>query len=103
MQAEVVTAETPLGEGPVWCPDGTLVITSISPGGLVRIWPESGRCERILEVPGGANSAQLASDGGFVLANNGGIDFTVFAEAGMTVVGFGPGDDPEALDGKADK
>jgi gluconolactonase len=81
MKPEVVTAETPLGEGPVWCPDGTLVMTSISPGGLVRIWPESGRCERILEIPGGANSAQLASDGGFVVANNGGIDFTVFAEA----------------------
>ena len=28
---------------------------------------------------GGANSAHLASDGGFVVTNNGGIDFTVFA------------------------
>jgi sugar lactone lactonase YvrE len=81
MKYEVVIAEAPLGEGPVWCPDGTLVITSISPGGLLRIWPESGRSERLVSVPGGANSAQLAADGGFIVANNGGIDFTGFADA----------------------
>ena len=30
---------------------------------------------------GGANSAQRASDGGFIVCNNGGIDFTGFAKA----------------------
>jgi len=78
---EVLTAEVPLGEGPVWCPDGTLVISLISPGALLRIRPETGESEQIVSVPGGANSAQLASDGGFVIANNGGIDFTTFADA----------------------
>jgi hypothetical protein len=34
-----------------------------------------------VSLPGGANSAQLADDGGFVVTNNGGIDFTVFADA----------------------
>jgi gluconolactonase len=81
MRYETVTAEAPLGEGPVWCPDGTLVISLISPGGLLRIAPESGKTELMVSVPGGANSAQLASDGGFVVANNGGIDFTGFAAA----------------------
>ncbi len=79
MRYEVVTADAPLGEGPVWCPDGTLVITQLSPGGLLRIQPESGAFEQVVSVPGGANSAQLAADGGFVIANNGGIDFTGFA------------------------
>jgi gluconolactonase len=78
---EVVTSEAPLSEGPVWCPDGTLVISLISPGALVRIEPASGKVERIAPLPGGANSAQLADDGGFVVTNNGGIDFTVFADA----------------------
>ena len=81
MQYEVVTAEAPLGEGPVWCPDGTLVITQISPGGLRRIDPTSGKSETFVSFLGGGNSAQLASDGGFVVCNNGCIDFTLFADA----------------------
>src|SRR5678816_4921264 len=39
------------------------------------------RIEKIVSLQGGANSAQLVDDGGFVVTNNGGIDFTVFAEA----------------------
>ena len=81
MRYEVVTAEAPLGEGPVWCPDGTLVISLISPGGLARVQPKSGEIEKFVSLSGGGNSAQLADDGGFVVANNGGIDFTVVAEA----------------------
>lgn len=81
MRAEVVTADAPLGEGPVWCRDGTLVISLISPGALARIDPASGRLERFVSLLGGANGAQIAADGGFVVANNGGIDFTVFADA----------------------
>lgn len=79
MHYEVVTAEVPLGEGPVWCPDGSLVVTTISPGRLLRIDPGSGRAREIVALTGGANSAHLAADGGFVVTNNGGIDFTVFA------------------------
>ena len=79
MKYEVVTAEAPLGEGPVWCPDGTLVISHLSPGALRRIQPESGQSEVIASVLGGCNSAQLTTDGGFIIANNGGIDFTGFA------------------------
>ncbi len=81
MKYEVVTAEAPLGEGPVWCPDGTLVISHLSPGTLRRIEPESGRSEIVASVLGGCNSAQLTTDGGFIIANNGGIDFTGFATA----------------------
>jgi gluconolactonase len=79
MQSEVVSAEVPLGEGPVWCPDRSLVVTTISPGRLLRLDPKTGRATTIARVQGGANSAHLASDGGFAVTNNGGIDFTVFA------------------------
>ena len=81
MKYEVVTNEAALGEGPVWCPDGSLVITHLAPGSLRRVDPQSGRSETFAPVAGGANSAQLASDGGFVICNNGGIDFTQFAGA----------------------
>src|SRR5258705_4594736 len=81
MRYEVVAAEAPLGKGPVWCRDQTLVISLISPGALVPIQAASGKLEKIVSLPGGANSAQIADDGGFVVTNNGGIDFTVFADA----------------------
>src|SRR4029434_5593455 len=48
---------------------------------LVRIQPASGKLEKLVSLPGGANSAQIADDGGFVVTNNGGIDFTIFADA----------------------
>ena len=75
MRAEVVVDGIAFGEGPVWCPDQTLVVTSVAEGALYRVWPESGRAERIADTGGGANGAALASDGGFVVTQNGGFDF----------------------------
>jgi gluconolactonase len=72
------------GEGPVWCPpgvgdvEGTLVCTSVTGGTLERVWPTSGRRETIADTVGGANGAALAADGGFLVTQNGGIDFSVF-------------------------
>ena len=58
MRYEVVTANAPLGEGPVWCPDGTLVISLISPGGLLRIRPESGKTELLVSARNMSNIVQ---------------------------------------------
>lgn len=81
MKYEVILADLPPGEGPVWCADGTLVITHLAPGCLRRIWPASGRHEIAAQTGGGANSAYPASDGGFVVTQNGGMDFSKFASA----------------------
>ena len=78
----------PVAEGPVWCRpregaddgDGTLVFTSVAGGVLSRVWPASGRVETLADTAGGANGAVAAADGGFVVAQNGGIDFTVFGD-----------------------
>jgi gluconolactonase len=80
----VVCAGPEFGEGPVWCPpgagaaEGTVVCTSVTQGTLSRVWPDSGRRDVIADVGGGANGAALAADGGFVVAQNGGIDFSIF-------------------------
>jgi gluconolactonase len=71
----------PVAEGPVWCDDGTVVVTSVAEGALYRIWPEQGRKERIADTAGGANSAWPADDGGFLVTQNGGIDFTTLFAA----------------------
>ena len=80
----VICAGPEFGEGPVWCPpgvgatEGTLVCTSVLGGTLERVWPEVGRRETIADTGGGANGAALAADGGFLVTQNGGIDFSVF-------------------------
>jgi gluconolactonase len=76
VKAEVVVDGIPFGEGPVWCPDDTLVVTSVSHGVLYRVWPDAARAERIAATEGGANGAALASDGGFLVTQNGGTDFS---------------------------
>ena len=88
--AEIVATGIRFPEGPVWCPDGTLVCTSVADGSLERVHLDSGRVERVAVVGGGANAAQLATDGGFIVTQNGGIDY---AKTGLY------GDDPLVSDG----
>ena len=80
MKYEVVIDGAPFTEGPVWVGDDTLVITHLLPGSLRRIDVAKGTSETFAEMPGGANAAQPASDGGFVVAQNSGIDFASIAE-----------------------
>lgn len=80
MKYEVVIDGAPFTEGPVWCGDDELVITHVLPGSLRRIDVAKGTSQTFAHAPGGANAAQPASDGGFVVTQNGGIDFTSIAE-----------------------
>ncbi len=76
MQSHVVGTGIPFAEGPVWCPDGTVVVTSVAAGALFRVWPEQEKVERIADTSGGANGAALATDGSILVTQNGGIDFS---------------------------
>jgi len=73
---ELIAEGIGLPEGPVWCEDGTLVVTAVAEGALYRIWPEQGRKQKIAETAGGPNAAAPADDGGFIVTQNGGIDFS---------------------------
>ena len=72
---EIVCDGVPFGEGPVWCPDGTLVVTSVTEGARYRVWPGQHRASRFADTGGGANGAALAADGSIVVTQNGGLDF----------------------------
>ncbi|MBV8950386.1 MAG: SMP-30/gluconolactonase/LRE family protein [Actinobacteria bacterium] len=76
MRGEVVATGVRFGEGPVWCDDGTVVATSVCDGALFRITPATGAVERIAVTEGGPNAAYPASDGGFLVTQNGGLDFS---------------------------
>jgi gluconolactonase len=78
---EVVATGILFGEGPVWCPargsePATLVCTSVAGGAVERVDLATGEVRRVADVGGGANAAILADDGGFLVTQNGGIDFT---------------------------
>ena len=78
MRSEVVIPKgIPFAEGPVWCDDGTLVVTSVAAGALYRVWPNEQRAEVCAQTNGGANGAALAADGSILVTQNGGIDFSM--------------------------
>src|SRR6185503_12599460 len=80
MKSEVVIPTgIPFSEGPVWCDDGTLVVTSVAGGALYRVWPQEGRAEICAQTHGGANGAALTADGSILVTQNGGIDFSLMA------------------------
>ena len=76
MQSVVVGKGIPFAEGPVWCPDGTVVATSVAAGALFRIVPGTGTVEQFAVTTGGANGGALAADGSILVTQNGGIDFS---------------------------
>ena len=76
MKSEVVATGIPFSEGPVWCDDGTVVVTSVAAGALYRVWPEQNRAEVCATTLGGANGAALAAEGSILVTQNGGMDFT---------------------------
>ncbi len=78
-----IVADVVFGEGPSWCDDGTLVCTSVAEGRLYRVWPDEHRTAVLAETGGGANACAPAADGGFLVTQNGGIDFSRFSLPGM--------------------
>jgi sugar lactone lactonase YvrE len=74
----VVATDVLFGEGPVWCPDDeSVVCTAVASGKLHRIWPYQQRSEVLATTQGGPNACAPAADGGFLVTQNGGIDFTL--------------------------
>jgi gluconolactonase len=75
-----ICSEPTFLEGPVWCagPEpagGSLVVTDVADGALFRIDVESGSPTKIADTSGGANGAAPCADGGFLVTQNGGLDF----------------------------
>jgi gluconolactonase len=77
---EIVSPQPRFAEGPVWCAaaDGvgaSVVCTSVSEGALFRVDVATGSVARLAVTGGGANGAVPCADGGFLVTQNGGLDF----------------------------
>jgi gluconolactonase len=84
LKPETVVPHARVPEGPVWCDDGTLVFTSVADGALYRVNVATGELRTLAVVGGGANGAAPTTDGGFVVTQNGGVDWEAI---GMPIEG----------------
>jgi gluconolactonase len=69
-------------EGPVWMPDGNVLLVEIRRGTLSRV-TTTGAVEVVAELGGGPNGAAIGPDGAAYVCNNGGF---VWTEIGDMVV-----------------
>jgi gluconolactonase len=84
-----ITTEPTFLEGPVWCPGptasgqgssgGSLVVTDVALGALHRVDVDAGTTVKIADTLGGANGSTPCADGGFLVTQNGGLDFESLA------------------------
>lgn len=61
-------------EGPVWMPDGSVILTEIRRGTITRVTPD-GRTSVVATTGGGPNGAALGPDGKLYVCNNGGFEW----------------------------
>lgn len=80
-------------EGPVAMADGSVLVTEIASGRLVRVSPK-GKIEVVAELGGGPNGAAIGPDGACYVCNNGGFEWHK-TEDGMLL----PGDQPSDYSG----
>lgn len=85
--SEVAKLEFP--EGPVWMPDGSVLVVEIKRGTLSRVSPE-GRVDVVAELGGGPNGAAIGPDGAAYVCNNGGFEW--IERGGLTLPGNQPSD-----------
>ncbi|MES2481329.1 MAG: SMP-30/gluconolactonase/LRE family protein [Pseudomonadota bacterium] len=91
MLVETIARGLRFPEGPVWMPDGCVLVTEIAGQAVCRCAP--GRpAERIAQVPGGPNGAAIGPDGALYLCNNGGMAYTEVPSRGWILPGEQPAD-----------
>lgn len=71
---ELVAEGLRFPEGPVWMPDGSIVLVEIEPGRITRVRPD-GRKETVAEPGGGPNGLAMGPDGKLYCCNNGGFSW----------------------------
>lgn len=74
MEFEIVAENLLFPEGPVWLPDGSVVVVEIAGGQLSRIWPDGSK-DVVARPGGGPNGAALGPDGRIYVCNNGGFEW----------------------------
>jgi gluconolactonase len=93
MQVREITSGLEFPEGPVWMPDGSIVLVEIKGGRVTRVAPDGSK-RTIATTGGGPNGAAIGPDGKLYVCNNGG-SFTWHDIEGLTI----PGATPDSWEG----
>ena len=78
----IVATELGFPEGPVVCPDGSVVLTEIRHGRCSRVTPD-GTSHVLSHTGGGPNGLAIGPDGAFYLCNNGGSRYVAGTSMGQ--------------------
>ena len=85
---EVVTRGLGYPEGPVYLPDGDVLVAEIKTGKLTRVRPD-GKQVTVAHLGGGPNGVAIGPDGAAYVANDGGFEFFRLDQALNSIVGRG--------------
>lgn len=72
---EIIAEGLGFPEGPISCPDGSVLVVEVRGGTLTRVTP-SGAIEVVAELGGGPNGAAIGPDGAVYVCNNGGLPWS---------------------------
>lgn len=86
LQMREVTAGLRFPEGPVAMADGSVLVTEIESGRLVRVMPD-GTVAVAAELGGGPNGAAIGPDGACYVCNNGGFKWRTESDGFLRPVG----------------
>lgn len=89
MQFREIASGLEFPEGPVWMPDGSIVLVEIKGGRVTRVAPDGAKTV-IATTGGGPNGAAIGPDGKLYVCNNGGFEW--HEVAGFTLPGEQPAD-----------
>jgi gluconolactonase len=89
MQIHELASGLEFPEGPVWTPDGSIVLVEIKGGRVTRVAPDGSK-RTIATTGGGPNGAAIGPDGKLYVCNNGGFEW--HDVGGLTLPGEQPAD-----------
>lgn len=71
---EIVADGLRFPEGPVWMPDGSIILVEIAAGRVTRVMPDGAK--HVIAAPGGGpNGLAMGPDGWLYCCNNGGFEY----------------------------
>lgn len=85
-------------EGPVYRPDGTVLVVEIGAGKLTRVHPDGSK-ETVADLKGGPNGAAIGPDGAVYICNDGGFSIATLPNDNGQPISIAIGQPPDYVGG----